>query len=59
MALPLRQWLLHVHVLSAFHTCHGRHGMGMVRRGDDHGIDASAFLVEHSPEVAVTGSLGV
>ena len=47
------QRLLHVNMLAAFHTPHGRRGMHVIRYGDDHRIDVLAFLIQHLPEVFV------
>ena len=51
--LPNRayQRLLHVNVLAALHTPHSGCGVHVIRRGDDHGIDVLAFLIQHLAEV--------
>ena len=50
-AKRLRDRLLDVDVLPVAHGVHRGREMGMVRRGDDHGVELRAHLVEHRAEV--------
>jgi len=48
-----RQWFLNVDVLAAFHAPESHSGVHVVGRGDDHGVDVFAFLVQHLAEVDI------
>ncbi len=45
-----RQRLLHVHVLARLHARFGDHGVGVIRRGDDHAVQVGR-LGQHGSEV--------
>ena len=48
---------LHVDVLAPLHAPHGRRGVHVIRRRDNHGVDVLGFLVEHLAEVAIGGGV--
>ena len=54
----MRQRLLTVDVFAELHGGHGGHGMGVVRRADQHGVDLVAHFGEHDAEVLVPLRLG-
>ena len=58
LADGVRQRLLAVDVLAPFDRGHRRHGVGMVRRADDHRVDLVAHLVEHLAVVLVHLGVG-
>ncbi len=55
-AKRLCERLLDVDVLPVPHRVHRRREMGMVGRGDDHGVELRAHLVEHRAEVPKRGN---
>jgi hypothetical protein len=53
LAHVVRDGLLHVHVLAAFHGRHADHGVRVHRSRHDHGVDLSLHLVEQLAEVVL------
>ena len=49
----VRKGLLDIDVLAELHGGKRGHGMGVVGRGDGHGIDILRLLVQHLPEVLI------
>jgi hypothetical protein len=46
-------------MLAALHGCHGSYGVGVVGRGDHHGIYLLVQFVQHSPKVGEGLGLGM
>ena len=51
------QRLFAIDVLAVFHGRHGGHGVGVVRRADQHRVDLAGLLVEHRAEVPIAFGL--